>query len=445
MTTHLNPVLRSRGAADQFLFSRTEAIRPEAKIAPESFSGGDRLSSVFPDAASGKEFVDRSLNLLSSFFTFSAMVIKIDRFADDIPCGTMEEILLSTARSIDSCCKPHEGMWGRLDHDRFGCFLPDINVSACSRIAEKIRRTLSESIQETVSIGIAGYPTINYGRSQILENAQKALDHAAFLGPDSLVSFDSVSLNISGDNYYGGGDVLTAIEEFKRALMLDPSNVNVHNSLGVCYGMMGDLEKAYEEFETAAWLDSDEFMAVYNMGIVSMLKEDRQRALERFIEAHRLGKDVFEINFQTGKLYLEMNQPENARPFLEKAVMLKSDNGAAFRKLGDCAAALEDTVRAIWAYKSAVKLNPNDAPALSAMGFLFDRQGENPEISTTFCLQSVRVCPDNGLFRHRLGELYLKQNRHEEALQEFEAALRLGHDSKCRIEEIHGRRAAKAS
>jgi tetratricopeptide (TPR) repeat protein len=73
---------------------------------------------------------------------------------------------------------------------------------------------------------------------------------------------------------------------------------------------------------------------------------------------------------------------------------------------------------------------------LSALGYLFDIQGENPEITTIFCQQSVEIAPENGLFRNRLGRLYLKQNQLKEALIEFEKAQDLGHDSMEFIDKI---------
>jgi uncharacterized protein HemY len=76
---------------------------------------------------------------------------------------------------------------------------------------------------------------------------------------------------------------------------------------------------------------------------------------------------------------------------------------------------------------------------------MFDRKGENPEISTMFCLQSIKISPDNGLYRYRLGSLYLRQHRYEEALKELEAARQFGHDAEEMIEEIQTRLTAKAS
>ena len=445
MTPNLNPVSRSRESADQFLFSKTEVRHPEEKPVIESFPGQEQLSTAYPEATVGKAFTDLAANHLSAAFAFSAMVVKIDDFPEDADSDDTVEILMDVAKVIHQCCKSHLGLWGRLDRDLFGCFFPEKNVSSCLAVAEEVRKTHSTTRDDTVSIGIAGYPTINYTRAQTLENARKALDHAAFFGPDSMVPFDSVSLNISGDNHYARRDVPGAIEEFKKALLLDPSNVNVHNSLGVCYGVMEDLDKALEAFETAAWLDPEEFMAIYNMGIVHLIRGDKEKALECFLKADRLGENVFEIALQAGKLYLEMDDPEKGKSYLEKAVRLNTDAGAAFRYLGDCLSALDDTEGAISAYKSSVKLNPNDAATLSALGCMFDLHGENLEISTTFCLQSVEISPENGLYRQRLGNLYLKQNRFEEALKEFETARELGHDSAELIEETQNRLSAKAS
>jgi len=60
-----------------------------------------------------------------------------------------------------------------------------------------------------------------------------------------------------------------------------------------------------------------------------------------------------------------------------------------------------------------------------------------------FCQQSIQISPDDGLFRHRLGRLYLKQNRLEESLKEFKKAQELGYDSNEYIEQIQNRQETK--
>jgi tetratricopeptide (TPR) repeat protein len=175
------------------------------------------------------------------------------------------------------------------------------------------------------------------------------------------------------------------------------------------------------------------------------LMENKDKALEYFLEAYALEKDVFEVAFQIGRLYLEMEKPETGQKFLEKAVRIMPASGPAWRYLGECYTALDMTDKAIFAYKKAVKRLPNDAVSLSALGYLFEVCGENLEIALMFCRHSVEISPENGLFRHRLGKLFLKQNRYEDALREFEKSNNLGYDSTSFIDMIQNRLTAKAS
>jgi Flp pilus assembly protein TadD len=134
-----------------------------------------------------------------------------------------------------------------------------------------------------------------------------------------------------------------------------------------------------------------------------------------------------------------MGDPQEARPLLERATRLRPRSGNAQRLLGECYGQLRLPEKAIAAYKKAVKANPGDSLALSALGALFDEKGENPEIAMVFCQESVRLSPDNPVFRKRLGGLYLKLDRLEEALREFEQAGRLGQDSTEDIRRVRER------
>ena len=168
-----------------------------------------------------------------------------------------------------------------------------------------------------------------------------------------------------------------------------------------------------------------------------MMKENWEKALDFFLQANQSDEEVFEILFQIGRIYLQMGKSKEGRKFLEKAVKLQPDSGSAFRFLGECYAGDEMIEEAISAYTKAVKQNPSDAASLSALGHFFDIQGENSEIAITLCEQSVRLSPETGLFRHRLGERYFSQNRLDKALEQFQKAQDLGYDSSRFIEKIN--------
>ena len=438
--THKKPELfHHRSSSRQFLFCKSDPTPKDDTVVEISRVELSTVSKTFPNILFGEDFIHHAMAGLDSSTQFEAMVIRID---DSDPKGESgssndhSKFLVDMVKTIDETCKNENGIWGQLDHDMFGCFIHGNNKTSPLEFADKIKSRLAKRHNETVSIGIASFPTLNFQKNQTIDNARKALDHAAFFGPDSMVLFDAVSLNISGDTLYQKGDINEAIMEFKAALLLDPSNVNVHNSLGVCYGILGDYVKALEEFEETIRIDPEETMALYNAGLANLLMENRDKALEYFLVADGKEEDIFEVAFQIGRLYLETGKPEQGKKNLEKAIRLNPDSGIALRYLGECCVAMNLTDEAIFAYKKAIRQNPNDAESLSALGSLFDLKGENPEITAIFCQQSIDIAPENGLFRYRLGNLYLKKNQLEDALEQFRKADDLGYDAKELIERV---------
>jgi len=448
MANKAKAVIQRRGSARNFLFSKTDIGRIKDVERKKAVGVNEVLQSVFPDMLAGRGFIDQAGQHLDSVAQFTALAIGVDqtRQTEDEYSnpGALDEHV-EVAGILEMICREKTGLWGSLETGLFGSIFPDTTELQGLEIARDIQNRLAKKVEQTVTIGIAAYPISAFKKSDMIDNSRKALDHAAFFGPGSTVAFDGVSLNISGDKLYENGDLQGAIDEFKRALLIDPSNVNVHNSLGVCYGLQGEYESAIEEFKTVASIDPGDYMAMFNLGLVHALRKQPARALEFFLNADKINGDVYEVAFQSGKLYFESGHLEKAKPFLERAAKLDPDSGAVYRYLGDCYAAGNLTQDAISAYKKAIRHNPHDAASMSALGCLFDDQGENPEITLMFCQESVGLSPENGLFRYRLGRLYFRQNRFDDALKEYKKAEQFGYDAAGDIQEIESQLTAKSS
>jgi len=426
-------LFKNRSSSKEFLLSKAE-LRPWRKTKKRKEDGEkDIINKLFPGMLSGEAFIEHTLKVLSSSLSFGVMVVRIDNMnemgGDDKPADTQKKTLGDMAKAIDDICKIGNGFWGRMDHFLFGCCFPDKNSSSCLKLAVKLKKSLEKQGEETVTTGVAAYPAFSYKKHEIIGNAGKALDHADYFGPGSIVAFDAVSLNISGDKLYQNGDIEGAVKEFKTALLFDPDNVNVHNSLGVCYGVLEDFSKAVREFKESIRLSPKELMPLYNAGLVYQLTGKKEKALKHFQKAARLGEELFEIDFQTGKLLLELGKPEEGREYLEKALKLKPESSVAFFYLGESFAATGMMDEAEAAYEKAIKINPNDAASLSSLGWLYDQKGKNCDVALAFCRQSVEIDPDNGLFRQRLGRLYMKRDLLKEALKEFKKAEKLNCES----------------
>ena len=448
MTQEYSKLYHNRRSTRHFLYSKAKTEDLKKKRTRTSASIQKSIRSVYPDLLTGHSFLHRAAQQLSSGKIFACTVFQFDNDAGSHIKGGKSDPVTAykmAAKLIDDLCRQHKGIWGLVNSGLFGAFFEGKDGSQCLKLIQNFQKMVKKQTDSTVSAGIAEYPKLNYKPAEMLSNALKALDHASFLGPSSIAIFDAVSLNISGDKMFDKGDIDGSIDEFQRALKLDPSNINVHNSLGVCYGLIGDYEKAKAEFSAAINLNSYEIMPWYNLGFTNMLIGNRNKALDLFLKAYTIDQNVFEVAFQTGRLLMEMEQPESGKKYLEHATRLDPSSGAAFRYLGECYTSIGRVAEAIVAYKTAIKQNPSDAASLSAMGCLFDEQGENLDISVMFCQESVQLSPENGLFRHRLGRLYLKQNRLDDALKEFKKADSLGQDASEYIRKILKRRQARTS
>jgi tetratricopeptide (TPR) repeat protein len=442
MTARDKALFHSRGSARHFLFSKTDTDHLKSVSRKKIADAGKALQSAYPDMLSGQDFMDHALLVLESDTLFSAVVIRLDQNGQEKEASadpSEDDGLCEVAQILDEVCREQNGMWGAIESGLLAGFFPDKNGPQTIDLTRRIQTSLKEKTQKTITVGIAAYPTITYQKSEILENAAKALDHATFFGPASAVAFDGISLNISGDKLYEKGEIQGAIDELKTALKLDPTNVNVHNSLGVCFGIQGNYEPAIEAFKKVISIEPEEYMALYNLGLAYMLTDKRDQALELFLKADKINGAAYEVTFQTGKLYMELGDSQKALIYLERAADLAPEAGAVYRYLGDCRAAGNMPQEAIAAYRKAIKLNPQDAASMSALGCLFEAQGENPEITLMFCRESVGLAPDNALFRYRLGQLYANQNRLAEALSEFQQAQELGYDARNDIKEIEDR------
>jgi tetratricopeptide (TPR) repeat protein len=405
------------------------------------------LSIKFPDMLLCENFLEYASKQLESWDHFEVIMMRPDRIEDDGlgNCLSISEFITVLAEAVDEVCKLHSGFWGVCYTDCLVCFVEEKDKGNDLVIAELIRKKLNIRTEVPFSMGIAVYPQLSYKKNEIFENAHKALLHAGFLGHNSTIRFDAVSLNISGDKLYQEGDVDNAIAEFEKALLIDPLNVNVINSLGVCYSSKGEHEKALDEFIKVMTLVPDDVMAVYNAGLAYHMIGNKTQAKEMFLKAHALDENQFEVVIQLGRIYLEMKDLEMARKYLEKAAEMDAESGPAHRFLGECYNELNMIDEAVLAYSKAVKLNANDAYSLSALACLYARQKINQEIAIVFARQSVDLSPSTALFHYRLGKVYYLHDRFAEALKEFKIASEQGHDCRTFIFETENRLPADAS
>ncbi len=444
MTEKKTELYKNRSATQEFLFSPSEeAGRREAPDADSRTPATD-WTAQFPDMLDRTSLIEAVGAGLGAAARLCAIAVAVDEEVDapqDSP-----PICAAAITPVVAQWRAHDAVWGQTGGNRFVGVIPGLTGTEGERLAHRILAACQAAQAPPITIGLAVHPTLEFSRAQIVDNAHKALAHGGFFGPGTVTAFDAVSLNISGDRCYQAGDIDAAIDAFQQGLRLDPKDVNLHNSLGVCYGVREDYARALAAFETAIQLAPEAVMAVYNKGYLLLLQEQRDSALECFLAADALEPGVFEVVFHIGQIYMQMGAPDKARTYLKTATSANPRSGPAFKLLGECLERLDRTKAAVQAYKRSVKINPEDAEALSMLGRLYARRGESADVALVLCRQSVRLAPHDGRYHHRLGQVHLHQGRLDEALAAFEQAKQLGHASQAQIDDTQARMmAVKAS
>jgi tetratricopeptide (TPR) repeat protein len=298
-------------------------------------------------------------------------------------------------------------------------YLEGVEVGAAlSWAQEVVNRAFVCHPNNPVSAGVSCFPCDDFKKTELLVNCRKALRHASFFGEPSAVVFDSVSLNISGDVYFGDGDLAKAVQEYRKGLRFDKKNVNLHNSLGVALAMMDKLGQAMQSFENALAIDSRNFMALYNLGLAEQArgrKEEAYQYLEKAF-AHYNEEDaglglLDDLKLQLGILAGDLGKNRRALDYLEawqKHNDRKPRAGRVLYHIGMACHGAGDNRRAMVELQRALQFNEFDDRAMDLLGTVYLEEGEGDEIALALCRKSAELEPGNIVYRCNLAEVQVQ-------------------------------------
>ncbi len=331
---------------------------------------------------------------------FLTAVIEISSEASELVQDKAKDTFEATFSSL----LDHErGLWETLNETSFiFAFWDYSSEKKAFQLIESLKASISTSLGTHILVGVAPFPFHEFSKTQIPENALKAIDHAAFFGSDALIHFDTTSINICADRLYQLNKCDMAIKEYNSGLTIDPTNINLLNSLGVCYGIMGDLDQARIQFDKAMKIKSNDPMVNYNIGLLYQIEENLDKAIIYLRKAHGIDDNIFEIELLLGHLLFKQKHYKTALEHLENAGIANLKSGMSFRIKGEIYLVLNEPVKAGSEFNKAIKLNPSDAISLSGYAKSLEVQDKNLTIALTFAKNSISLEPDNKLFKNRL-------------------------------------------
>jgi tetratricopeptide (TPR) repeat protein len=322
-------------------------------------------------------------------------------------------------------------------NDEIFVFLKDADAKKALDWVRNLKKIIPDDLDTTFSVGIACFPCIDFKKSDIPQNARKALLHAEFLGPDTVVPFDSISQNVSGDIYYGEGDLIRAVKEYRKGLEMEPANTNLLNSLGETYAQMNKPRKAQPFFEAVLCIDPIHYMALFNLGVANLIIGEDDKAIayfEKALAVYQSKPETNQINdllLQLSKLYCRTGKYKKAVSLLEKEKIFAEPGAkiparyAFLRYLGEAYMGAGRNKDAIIALQRAIGHNPHDAHALSMLGELYALENQGDDIALSLCQQAVNINERHWKHWYRLALIRYRMTAYESALEALKESMKL--------------------
>lgn len=310
-------------------------------------------------------------------------------------------------------------------------FFPKASATTVESRVQELAGDVKGQQQGSVSIGGCCFPCLQYTKTAMIRNCRKAIMHGAFYGPGSVVFFDSLSLNVSGDWYFDEGDFRQAVKEYYQGLELQPGESNLLNSLGVALMEMNRTHQAIASFTKVLGKDADNYMALVNLGYAYQLQGRDESALEYFEKAFAVqyhsgisGADIYQ---QLSRLYCRAGQYEKALPMLE--LWQKDQEGEAeftlYRLLGQAYTETGQPTEAMKSLQRALQLYPHDLISMSMLGLLYVEQGEGADAGILLLEKALSIDDTQADSWYRLGRAYMQLHKMKEALDGVRRCLQL--------------------
>jgi tetratricopeptide (TPR) repeat protein len=233
-----------------------------------------------------------------------------------------------------------------------------------------------------------------------------------------------------GIAYQREGRLNEAIENFARAVALDPSYDVAHNNLGVAYFKKNLLGPALEEINRAIALDPEMAMSYNNRGLVYAALGEIDRAVEDYLVAIRLDPSYGEAYHNLGYAYHRKGLYDKAVEEYTTAIGIVPDNAIYYSNRGLAYAARGDFEKAVADYMKTLALDPGFADAYAGMGVVNGELGRFDAAVEDFT-KAISLDSSNASAYVNRAVAYERMQNIDKALSDFQRVCEMGDARGC--------------
>jgi tetratricopeptide (TPR) repeat protein len=273
------------------------------------------------------------------------------------------------------------------------------------------------------SSALSADPRFNHGH-QLVEQGRFSEAAAEFSELQKSFPDSPLLFNLLGFCNLQQGFHDQAIQDFQKAIALQPGFKPAHSNLGGIYLLQGRARDAIGEFQEVVRIDPKDSQAYFNLARAELAANDHRSGLEHLNKAYGLAPSNTPIAMALAQLDLKEGELEAGRPIAEKLRAVRAPDAQAEIQLGDLLLGYGLEQAALEHFRNAQRTDARSADILLALAAdHFKRQNYKAAL---LLLGSLEPSQQNSFAWHELaGESAFKLGDPARAVSELQRAMEL--------------------
>lgn len=212
--------------------------------------------------------------------------------------------------------------------------------------------------------------------------------------------------------------------DLDKALALAPESADFRTARAEALSDTGKLGEAAKELRSILETSPDHVQAHIVLGVVMRGQGERDKALALHKKAAELAPRSGKAHFELGVSQNYVGDNQGAEQSLKRATELEPAVALNWYAYGELLRALQRFPEAVEMYRKALTIEPDHAKASNKLAIVLLHLGDLKEAEAVLTAH-VRQHPEEATLYFTLGEVYAKQEAHEQALAAYEKFLEL--------------------
>lgn len=249
--------------------------------------------------------------------------------------------------------------------------------------------------------------------------------HGALKEINSLINEfqdEAILFNIKGACYAGVGQLDIAVENYEKAIEINPDYAKAYYNLAGAFEEQNKYDKAVQAYKKSISLEPENPQAHNNLGNVYKDLEKYTDAIHSYEQALRNQPDYIEAYYSLGSTLQDIGKLDEAIEYFKKVLQLKPSFNEINNILGNIFKELRMFEEAIQSYEKAIAINPNFFEVYYNLGITFQDMNEFNNAVKNY-KKSIEVKEDYPEAHNNLGVAYKELKEYDSAIKSYQRAI----------------------